>query len=138
MPQESCSAAAGAAGKLDRLSRLQKVIAPAVVRQCLDETGWGEQRSCHLTHEMMPWAVLAMVTVPRERLPITMPSSCSLSRENRVVLVRGDGPSGAGAQYTAHQLIGQRVEIVEPGNVPQLVLHDRQQVNPIHRARVDC
>jgi hypothetical protein len=60
MRQEGCSAAAGAAGKLDRLAGLQKVIAPAVVRQCLEETGCGEQRSCHLNHEVMLWVMLAM------------------------------------------------------------------------------
>lgn len=60
MRQGSCLAAAGTAGKLDRLAGLQKVIAPTVIRQCLEETGRGEQRSCLLSHEVMLWVVLAM------------------------------------------------------------------------------
>ena len=60
MRQGSCSAAVGTAERLDRLAGLQKVIAPTVVRQCLEETERGEQRSCHLSHEVMLWVVLAM------------------------------------------------------------------------------
>ena len=60
MRQGSCSAAVGTAERLDRLAGLQKVITPTVVRQCLEETGRGEQRSCHLSHEVMLWVVLAM------------------------------------------------------------------------------
>jgi hypothetical protein len=60
MRHGSCIAAAGSAGRLDRLAGLQKVIASTVIRQCLEETGRGEQRSCLLSHEVMLWVVLAM------------------------------------------------------------------------------
>lgn len=45
---------------LDRLAGLEQVIAPEVIRQCLDESGRGNQRQCRLSHEVMLWVVLAM------------------------------------------------------------------------------
>ena len=45
---------------LDRLTALEKVISPAVVRQVLRETGRVNPRACKLPHEVMMWVVLAM------------------------------------------------------------------------------
>jgi len=45
---------------LDRLAGLEQVIAPEIIRQCLDESGRGIQRRCPLNHEVMLWVVLAM------------------------------------------------------------------------------
>lgn len=45
---------------LDRLAGLEKIITPAVVQQCLSESGLTGQRSCRLGHEVMLWIVLAM------------------------------------------------------------------------------
>jgi hypothetical protein len=51
--------------RLDRLTALEKVISPAIVRQVLQDTvlqdtGRVNARSCRLTHEVMLWVVLAM------------------------------------------------------------------------------
>ena len=45
---------------LDRLSGLEKVISPEVMRCVLRDTGRVNQRSCPLAHEVMLWVVLAM------------------------------------------------------------------------------
>jgi len=45
---------------LDRLTALEKVISPTVVRQVLIDTGRVNPRACKLTHEIMLWIVLAM------------------------------------------------------------------------------
>jgi len=45
---------------LDRLAGLEKIIAPAVIRQVLLATKRGNERACMLTHEVMLWVVLAM------------------------------------------------------------------------------
>lgn len=45
---------------LDRLTGVEKVISPALIRQVLDETKKVNERSCLLTHEVMLWVVLAM------------------------------------------------------------------------------
>jgi hypothetical protein len=45
---------------LDRLAGLEQVIAPEIIRQCLEESGRGTQRQCALNHEVMLWVVLAM------------------------------------------------------------------------------
>lgn len=57
----SCSLPADAAGRiLDRLSGLEQVISPELVRQALDATGRINPRACKLTHEVVLWVVLAM------------------------------------------------------------------------------
>ena len=45
---------------LDRIAGLEKIIAPELVMQSLDETGKQSSRSCRLTNEVMIWVVLAM------------------------------------------------------------------------------
>ena len=45
--------------------------------------------------------------------------------------------ANAGAQHAAHQVVGQSVQIAEAGDVPQFVLHHRQQINPIDGPRID-
>jgi len=45
---------------LDRLTGLEKVIPPELIRQVLAETGRVNGRACHLTHEVMLWIVVAM------------------------------------------------------------------------------
>jgi hypothetical protein len=45
---------------LDRLAGLEKIIAPALVRQVLSAAKRCNQRACTLTHEVMLWVVLAM------------------------------------------------------------------------------
>jgi hypothetical protein len=45
---------------LDRLTGLEKIISPEVVRQVLQATGRINGRACELTHEIMMWVVLAM------------------------------------------------------------------------------
>jgi hypothetical protein len=45
---------------LDRLAGLEKVIAPELMRQVLEETGRVNGRACPLTHEVVMWVVLAM------------------------------------------------------------------------------
>ncbi|RPI63667.1 MAG: IS4 family transposase [Planctomycetaceae bacterium] len=45
---------------LDRLTALEKVISPTVIRQALLETGRVNPRACKLTHEVMMWVILAM------------------------------------------------------------------------------
>jgi hypothetical protein len=53
--------AAGEDGRiLDRLSGLEKIISPELVRQVLQATGRVNGRACELTHEVMLWVVLAM------------------------------------------------------------------------------
>ena len=42
----------------------------------------------------------------------------------------------ADAQRAAHQVVRQGVEIVEPGDVPQFVLHDGQQIDLIDGPRI--
>jgi hypothetical protein len=59
--QGRCTLPAGEAGRvLDRLTLLEKVIRPELVRQVLLEVGRVNQRACNLTHEIMMWVVLAM------------------------------------------------------------------------------
>ena len=62
MDQQGCCVGStqDAAIILDRLEGLSKVIAPAVMRQALLETGRAGQRSCKLSHQVMLWVVLAM------------------------------------------------------------------------------
>jgi hypothetical protein len=36
---------------------------------------------------------------------------------------RSTGSANAGTQDTGHNVVGRGIEIVEPGNVPQLVRH---------------
>lgn len=45
---------------LDRLAGLEKLIAPASIRQVLSSTNRHNSRACKLTHEVMLWIVLAM------------------------------------------------------------------------------
>ena len=45
---------------LDRLAELEKIIAPYLIQQVLEETKRHNQRACQLTHEVMVWVVLAM------------------------------------------------------------------------------
>lgn len=45
---------------LDRLAGLEKVVAPELMRQVLEETGRVNGRACPLTHEVVMWVVLAM------------------------------------------------------------------------------
>jgi len=45
---------------LDRLAGLEKIIAPELMRQVLEETGRANGRACPLTHEVVMWVVLAM------------------------------------------------------------------------------
>ena len=45
---------------LDRLTGLEKVIPPDLIRQALDATGKVNERACTLTHEVMLWVLLAM------------------------------------------------------------------------------
>ena len=45
---------------LDRLSGLEKVISPEVMRRVLQDTERVNQRACPLTHEVMLWVLLAM------------------------------------------------------------------------------
>jgi hypothetical protein len=45
---------------VDRLAGLEKVIAPALIRQVLQVTGRVNGRACALTHEVMMWVVLGM------------------------------------------------------------------------------
>jgi hypothetical protein len=59
--QGRCVLSPDEAGRiLDRLAGLEKVIAPALVRQVLSATKRCNQRACTLTHEVMLWVVLAM------------------------------------------------------------------------------
>jgi len=62
MEEQGCSTlAAGVDGRiLDRLTGLEKVIPPELIRQVLQATGRVNGRSCKLTHEVMLWVVLAM------------------------------------------------------------------------------
>ena len=61
MQQGRCVLPADETGRvLDRLTALEQVISPAVVRQALLETGRVNPRACMLTHEVMMWVVLAM------------------------------------------------------------------------------
>lgn len=45
---------------LDRLTGLEKVIPPELIRQVLQTTGRTNGRACKLTHEVILWIVLAM------------------------------------------------------------------------------
>jgi len=45
---------------MDRLAGLEKIIAPELMRQVLEETGRVNGRACLLTHEIAMWVVLAM------------------------------------------------------------------------------
>lgn len=45
---------------LDRLAGLEKMVAPELVRQALEETGRVNSRRCPLMHDVMLWVVLAM------------------------------------------------------------------------------
>jgi hypothetical protein len=59
--QGSCLLPTDHSGRvLDRLTGLEKVISPDLIRQALDATGKVNERSCVLTHEVMLWVVLAM------------------------------------------------------------------------------
>lgn len=49
-----------AAGILDRLAGLSKVIPPELMEQALLETGKDKQRACRLSNRVMLWVVLAM------------------------------------------------------------------------------
>ena len=43
---------------------------------------------------------------------------------------------GCQSQHAAHQVVRQGVEIVEAGDVPEFMLHDGQQVDPIYGPRI--
>jgi Insertion element 4 transposase N-terminal/Transposase DDE domain len=59
--QGGSTLASGEDGRiLDRLAGLEKVIAPELMRQVLEETGRVNGRACQLTHEIVIWVVLAM------------------------------------------------------------------------------
>jgi hypothetical protein len=62
MDEQGCSTlSAGEDGRvLDRLAGLEKIIAPALVRQVLQATGRCNGRACELTHEVTMWVVLGM------------------------------------------------------------------------------
>jgi hypothetical protein len=61
MRQGYCVLPADESGRvLDRLSMLEKVITPEVVRQVLARTDRANVRACKLPHEVMMWVVLAM------------------------------------------------------------------------------
>jgi len=55
--------------------------------------------------------------------------------ENRVGV--RDVSTDADAQHVAHKVVGQVVYILQSGDMPQLVLHDGQQVNAIHGPRIN-
>lgn len=60
--EQGCSTLeAGLDGRiLDRLTGLEKVISPELIRQVLLRTGRVNGRACLLTHDLMMWVVLAM------------------------------------------------------------------------------
>lgn len=62
MPEQGRSTlAVGEDGRiLDRLSGLEKVVPPELVRRVLQVTGRVNGRACELTHEVMMWVVLGM------------------------------------------------------------------------------
>lgn len=62
MNEQGCSTLAPGldARILDRLTGLEKVIPPELIRQVLQATGRANGRACKLTHEVMLWIVLAM------------------------------------------------------------------------------
>ena len=61
MQPGQCTLPPDASGRiLDRLTGLEQIIPPDVVRQALVDTGRINPRRCRLTHEVVCWVVLAM------------------------------------------------------------------------------
>ena len=61
MQPGSCTLPPDESGRiLDRLTGLEQIILPEVVRQALAATGRANPRRCKLTHEVVCWVVLAM------------------------------------------------------------------------------
>jgi hypothetical protein len=61
MPRGHCTLPPDDSGRiLDRLTGLEQIIPPEVVRQALDDAGLPDQRDCKLPHEVICWVVLAM------------------------------------------------------------------------------